>query len=322
MASYLPKAPWRKEEPQQDHGDQSLTTVLKTHEDRASLLLLVISCLDSMRKNVEATFDPSETGRSAPSPTIDSRPASSSALEDDLKQTVETASVEDKEDEKNKHESAVKEAEDEELQAKRKADAKEKARQEYDKRAKELNSSGMQELKESALQYFQEWHDRVIERVGEAINQPKETEGHKEKSHEGAVQNVLKNKVDEAGQDKSANTALKELYPPEETPIAKLDEATRVLILHTLLLLVLSLEHYAAQSRVLLLKVASSLNLPITILTEDECKVAQGLLEAAKQQMNADEETKKKSHDNVVARRWKVGLGAAAGATLIGVTGT
>ena len=50
-------------------------------------------------------------------------------------------------------------------------------------------------------------------------------------------------------------------------------------------------------------------------------KWQKGLLESAKQQMNADADTKKKAEENASSRKWKVGLGAAAGAVLIGVTG-
>lgn len=64
----------------------------------------------------------------------------------------------------------------------------------------------------------------------------------------------------------------------------------------------------------------SSLHLPLRILQDDELKLAQGLLEAAKR-MSADEETKKRSQENATSRRWKVGLAGVAGAALIGVTG-
>jgi hypothetical protein len=74
-----------------------------------------------------------------------------------------------------------------------------------------------------------------------------------------------------------------------------------------MLLLILSLEHYVAHSRILLLHISSSLHLPLHILAEQEVKVAQGLIEAAKH-MSGDEETRKRGHENIVARRWKVGL--------------
>jgi hypothetical protein len=87
-----------------------------------------------------------------------------------------------------------------------------------------------------------------------------------------------------------------------------------------MLLLLLSLEHYSSYSRILLLHLSSSLHLPLHILVEDEVKVAQGLLEAAKH-MSGSEETQKRNDDNKVARRWKVGLASVAGAAVIGVTG-
>ena len=326
MSNFIPKGPWKKEESQHEpqDNDQSLTTVLKTHEDRTALLLLVVSSLESMRKNFELIFDPNETGKASQLPidSVDtSRPSSSSTPKDKGEHGTKSELPAAKEDEKKRHEAAVKEAEGEEARVRKEAEAKEKARQEHERRVKELNSPKMQELKKAALAYFQEWQDRVIERVGEAVNQTDEANKQKEKTRSGPASEGAKGKINDSKRNELADTALKELHPPENTPLVKLDEAARVLILHSLLLLVLGLEHYAAQSRVLLLKIASSLDLPINILTEDECKVAQGLLEAAKQQMNADEETKKKAHDSSVSRKWKVGLGAAAGATLIGVTG-
>ncbi len=93
----------------------------------------------------------------------------------------------------------------------------------------------------------------------------------------------------------------------------------RTLLLHAMLLLLLSLEHYLAYSRILILHISSSLHLPLHILTEDEVKIAQGLLEAAKH-MSGSEETQRRSDENKTARRWKVGLAGVAGAAVIGVT--
>jgi hypothetical protein len=111
------------------------------------------------------------------------------------------------------------------------------------------------------------------------------------------------------------------LYPPVPTDLAQLGEDKRTLILHSLVLIVLSLEHYSAHSRILVLYLTSSLGLSRAILKKDEETVAQGLLEAASQQLNADAETKKAAEASQTARKWKVGLAGVAGAALIGVTG-
>lgn len=111
-----------------------------------------------------------------------------------------------------------------------------------------------------------------------------------------------------------------ELYPPTSTPLCSLPKDRRVLLLNAMLLLLLSLENYVAHSRILLLHISTSLHLPLHILAEQEVKVAQSLLEAAKQ-MSGNKETEKRSDENKVAHRWKVGLASVAGAAVIGITG-
>ena len=118
----------------------------------------------------------------------------------------------------------------------------------------------------------------------------------------------------------TAGASLEKLYPPIDTPLSSLPEKSRILIVHSTLLLLLSLEHYVAPSRVLLLYMTSSLKLPLKVLTEDEEKMAKGLLEAAKH-MTAESETQKKIEEHKSSRKWQVGLASVAGAALIGVTG-
>lgn len=94
----------------------------------------------------------------------------------------------------------------------------------------------------------------------------------------------------------------------------------RTLVLHSVLLLLLSLEHYSAFSRVLLLNTASSLHIPLHILAEDEVRVGKGLSQVAKE-ITAEDIARQKSEGNKNSRRWKVGLASLAGAALLGVTG-
>ncbi|RAK96256.1 DUF726 domain protein [Aspergillus ibericus CBS 121593] len=172
-----------------------------------------------------------------------------------------------------------------------------------------------QDLKSEAkaLASFDDWRDTVLLRIGEVVN--KDNESDEEPSD--APQQLQEPQVDE---DQGSLKKLCEVYPPVETPLAQLPKAKRLLILHSLLLLMLSLEHYNARSRVLMLYVSSSLNLDITILNGDETKVARGLLDTALQLASAEEEEGHgRKRDS--SRKWKVGAASVAGAVLIGITG-
>ncbi len=74
-----------------------------------------------------------------------------------------------------------------------------------------------------------------------------------------------------------ADATFRRLYPPTPTPLRSLPAEKNALLLHSMLLLVLSLESYAAYSRVLVLNMASSLSIPLHVLAEDEVRAAKGL---------------------------------------------
>ena len=192
-----------------------------------------------------------------------------------------------------------------------------------EQRQKELNAPKMKELKEDALRFIDQWRTNVIERIGSIVNSKEEATSqlHSAPAKTPTKQAPTDKKIDPVSPDsQAADTAFKEIFPPIDTTLSSLEEPTRILILHSTLLLLLSLEHYIAPSRVLLLYLTSSLHLPLSILTSDEEKIAKGLLEAAKH-MSGDEETQKKAEENKNSRKWKVGLASVAGAALIGVTG-
>jgi len=94
----------------------------------------------------------------------------------------------------------------------------------------------------------------------------------------------------------------------------------RKIILHTMLLLILSLEEYNAYARLLMLHLTSSLSLPLKALQESEISVAQTLGKTAGE-FNPDEIVKEKAEENKNTKKIKVGLAGLAGAALVGVTG-
>ncbi|EED22196.1 hypothetical protein TSTA_094420 [Talaromyces stipitatus ATCC 10500] len=162
------------------------------------------------------------------------------------------------------------------------------------------------------LAYFDEWQNSVLLRVGQVVDG-------REESEDGQVQ-VDKFPKEPAEPERKTLNRLQQVYPPLDTPLRDTLKAQRLLILRSLLLLLLGLEHYNAYSRVLLLHITSSLNLQLSDINDNEAKIARGLLDAAVA-MTADEKTKRKAAENQNLRKWKVGIATVAGAALIGITG-
>lgn len=194
-----------------------------------------------------------------------------------------------------------------------------------EQREKELTAPRIKELKSASLEFLDQWRSSVMERVGSVVNS-KEVASSQIKSAPAlneTTQGPMETKINpesSSPDDNAVRATFSKLYPPISTPLATLDEPKRLLILHSTLLLLLSLENYLALSRVLLLYITSSLHLPLTALTSDEEKIAVGLLEAAKH-ISAESETRKKAEENQQSRKWKVGLASVAGAAIVGITG-
>ncbi|KAI4203267.1 MAG: hypothetical protein LQ350_001964 [Teloschistes chrysophthalmus] len=283
--------PWASHEDEKhaegkQEKEQSLTTILNI-DQRGDLTLLIASIMASMRKAVELNFDAN---------LVSSSNTKASASEDEkILDTNTNADVEKLDEEKKLKE----------------------------QRQKELSAPKMRELKEESLRFIDQWRTNVIERIGSIVNSKEEAASqlHSAPAKAPPGHAATDRKLDPiTPSSEAADTALKENFPPVDTPLSGLEESTRILILHSTLLLLLSLEHYIAPSRVLLLYLTSSLHLPLSVLTADEEKIAKGLLEAAKH-MSGESETQKKAEENATSRKWKVGLASVAGAALIGVTG-
>ncbi|KAI1277665.1 hypothetical protein F5Y07DRAFT_82170 [Xylaria sp. FL0933] len=268
-----------------DHEEgASLTTILETADDRGAFTLLVCDITNLMRARLVDAFDASEN-----------------------------------------HQNEVKEADEDSTDAntnQHPQETLEKEKAEVSKQEDELNETTA-ELKNAALSFFDDWRDSVILRVGEAVNSRKQAQ--EQSQHSKPETSTSHSKPSSVGLETDENDAkvdevLRNIYTPVKTPLRTLDQTKRTLLLHSVLLLLLSLEHYNAYSRTLLLYCMTSLGLSVKVLSEDEKQVAKGLLAAAKE-MSADEETKKRAEDNSVARKWKMGAAGVAGAALIGITG-
>ena len=185
-----------------------------------------------------------------------------------------------------------------------------KERKLRDERLKELSKPQMRELKEASLRWFNDWRAGFMRRVAEAVDKkipPQQTQ-----------RGTQTRPKDDS--NRQIPPKLEHLFPRVLTSLTKLPIPKRELILHSFLLLLLSLENYNAASRVFLLYLTSSLKLGLKSLREDEEKTAKGLLLAAKQ-ISASRETLEKGKESEESRRWKMRLATVAGAAIVGLSG-
>lgn len=249
----------------QDEG-ASLTSVLETPALRIELALLVLLCTDAMRSDLTATFDPNKTHESTSS-TVTPPPNSPQPQT----ATQDLISF----DEPPPDEAA--------LDAERAKIA----------RQREVESTQMQGLKRGALTFFDKWRAGVMHRICDVLCVRSDVVR--------SAKAKRRRMMDESERQKQGNSLLLDFegdpfssqaytgrgkrkhghYEVIETQILAFEHEKKTLILHCLLLLLLSLEYYPAHSRVLLLQLASSLELETDLLVEHEKSVAQGLLATA-----------------------------------------
>jgi hypothetical protein len=108
-----------------------------------------------------------------------------------------------------------------------------------------------------------------------------------------------------------ADAALIQLFPPISTHLTNLPPDKRAMLLHAMLLLVLSLESYGPNSRILMLHLASSLHVGSHVLAVDEARLAGGLFRLVKD-VPAEELVRKKGDDGRHTRRGRSGAGGGA----------
>ncbi|KAL9599705.1 MAG: hypothetical protein Q9219_003693 [cf. Caloplaca sp. 3 TL-2023] len=193
-------------------------------------------------------------------------------------------------------------------------------------REKELSAPNVKQLKEDALANYDEWRLTFMKRIGEAVHLKDEAEKQIANAAENyeppatppTQQHTATAEVGEKVEQKAPK--LEDLFPRVKTSLTKLSLAQRRLVLHSVLLLLISLERYTARSRVLLLYLTSSLKLGTKALQEEEIKIAKGLLESA-QQINADKEAQEKITASQQSRKWKTRAATVAGAAVVGISG-
>ena len=202
---------------------------------------------------------------------------------------------------------------------------------------KSFSSPQMRGLKKACLGYFADWQDEVISAVGKLINSPDDPRIDQRRKEFLAARNPPPPPYERVGsgsenprvfvsaeakemQDAEDLSRLQHMYHPIPTRLTTISREDRVCVLSCMVLLLLSLGHYSAHSRVLLCYLTSAFELPVSVLSNEETEIAKTLMLASKA-LSADTEAQKRRDENASSRRWKVGLASVAGAALIGITG-
>lgn len=196
-----------------------------------------------------------------------------------------------------------------------------------------ISSPKVNGLRIAALRYFDGWERSVRDKLKELMNTPQDPRQRPPPLPPRAGPSAEQSAENRAFEKEAAEAEAKELaslqslYEPIQTRLATVSKQDRKTIISSMLLLLLSLQHYSSHSRVLLCYLTSSLDLPLSVLITEETETTQSLLLASKssasESMSASTDTAvaARANSDAVSRRWKVGLASVAGAALIGVTG-
>lgn len=193
-------------------------------------------------------------------------------------------------------------------------------------REKELSAPDVKKLKDDVLSNYDEWRLSFMKRAVEAVHLDNEADKQITQAAESyqapATPTARAHTASGEAGDKVEQKApkLEDIFPRVKTSLTKLSLAQRRLVLHSVLLLLISLERYSARSRILLLYLTSSLKIGAKALQEEEVKIAKGLLESA-QQINADKEAQERIDASQQSRKWKMRAATVAGAAVVGITG-
>ncbi|KAG6000956.1 hypothetical protein E4U43_001452 [Claviceps pusilla] len=208
-----------------------------------------------------------------------------------------------------------------------------KAHQIIEKEENEAMTPQLRELKKEALAYLRKWQSSVLQRLREInVNDSiPHVSGSRTRGRGGARGGYRAGRGGREGRGGiTASTLatgppraptnhldpdLAARYPPTPNTMWTLPFERRKLFLHIALLILVSLQDYNANSRKLLVCIASSLNVPYKLYQLDENRLAQGLVKAALE-VPTEEDKTAKSDEVKSSRKWKLGLGSTSSAPL------
>ncbi|KAH8888176.1 DUF726-domain-containing protein [Thozetella sp. PMI_491] len=154
----------------------------------------------------------------------------------------------------------------------------------------------LQELKKEFIMSFRKWQISVNRRVNDiSVKGGKHTARSSRQPRRGSpgtsaprLPGLTSSPVVPKTRMTLADENMRRFYPPVPNSLSYLPMEKKKLVLHAMLLLLLSLDHYQAYSRTLMLILASSLHVPIHVVLDDEVRLAKVLADAVKDVKPAD----------------------------------
>lgn len=179
----------------------------------------------------------------------------------------------------------------------------------------------MRQLQEDALVHLNSWCADLLPRPKSLLSGPEPPRRPKSEPPTPTAESSS-TEITEITADLST---LQKRYPPAETRLAALSTTDHRRVLHALPLFMLTTGTYAAYARVLLLRLASSLDLVAAVLAAAEKDTAHALLAGSKaagdRPLSGETERVARGEAGAGARAWKIAIAAVADAALLGVTG-
>ncbi|KAI0878465.1 DUF726-domain-containing protein [Hypoxylon argillaceum] len=181
----------------------------------------------------------------------------------------------------------------------------------------QLAIASLTELKRDALGHIGKWRGIVLKRLrevviknggnsGQAVRQGPhyQTPGDARRSGFAARGSCARPTVVPLLTGDASNAQHVQMYPPLYTALCSLPKEKRALILHMMLLMFLGLDQYPTYSRIALISLATSLQVPTYVLLQDEHRVSQALAQIVKD-ISAEEIAQRRAEEGKPHKRWR-----------------
>ncbi|KAF4961898.1 hypothetical protein FSARC_9974 [Fusarium sarcochroum] len=210
-----------------------------------------------------------------------------------------------------------------------------KVTQSTDKEDSETITPQLRELKKEALIFFRKWQSIFLQRLRDiSVTESNGPQANMRGRGRGNVRGARGGRVARGGRgggrggltlatgppkvpSSHVDRDLSRRFPPIPTSLWTLPFDKRKLLLHISLLILISLQEYTAYSRLTLLNLASSLNLPLKVLHEEEKRIAQGFGQLAIDAA-AEMATEQKQDENKPVLKSKARIAAMTGPFRLG----